>query len=339
MFIRIAAAGALAVSLAACSGHADAVTRKADPANVNDILKQAHPGDTVVLAAGKYTDVGVGKRDFSPSLTIDARAADITGFKLGRVSGVTILGGTYRLGPPGVHPRSGRPTWGYGIRLDGVERIKVSGASFIGPGADDPGPEGPFGEGYGLFLVTGKAIEVGDNKFRGFKSGIVLTRVDGFQLVRNTFAFMRSDGMQVAESRNGLIEANVCGSTRIETTEHPDCIQMWSRPTSPPTADVVIRKNKMDGGTQGVGLFNHTRDGVDDGGFDRITVEDNDINVAFPQAISLMSGRDSVVRNNRVSTYPGAKYRASINTGPGVARCGNSVGKGADRPAMSDPPC
>ena len=329
-----------AALLASCTWPATgrAAVRQATPETLLQVLADAKGGDTVVLAPGEYADVRYGGREFKPRLLIDARAAKLSGWWFRGVGGIELRGGEYRLPPLTINPANGRKDYGRSLRIDGSHDIVVTQARFIGPSAT--GEETlPFGEGYGIFMIGGSNIEIARNALAGFKSGVVLSRVDDFKLRENTFTEMRSDGIQVAESRNGLVEGNTCGGTRIRDGEHPDCIQMWSRPTSPPTADIIIRRNQIGGGTQGIGMFNHTRDGVDDGVFDRILIEDNDIEVGYPNAISLKSGRDSIVRNNRVRTLKDSKFRASINTGPGVTRCGNTVSSGAGKSGEKDPTC
>src|SRR3546814_16542705 len=64
---------------------------------------------------------------------------------------------------------------------------------------------------------------------------------------------------------------------------------------------------------QVISAFNHLRNGVDDGGFDRLTIIDNDIQVSAPQALAVVDGRDIVVPGNRIRTLRGAKHRASLN--------------------------
>ena len=56
---------------------------------------------------------------------------------------------------------------------------------------------------------------------------------------------------------------------------------------------------------------------------DRILIEDNDIEVGFPNAIGLNGSRDSIIRNNRVRTTAGAKYQARITVDP-TARLASS---------------
>jgi hypothetical protein len=100
----------------------------------------------------------------------------------------------------------------------------------------------------------------------------------------------------------------------------------------------VIRGNKILGATQGINGFNHIRNGVDDGGFDRLTIRDNDIQIQYSNAIAVQSGRDIQVMNNRIRTLDGALSRASINLGrsPGAVRRGNIVEAGSGKPGDSD---
>lgn len=333
------AAVVLALSTAACSPAADAAPQslRATPATVSDVLAKAGDGDTVVLAPGLYAGVVMNNRTFQTPLVLEARGATLEGFRAKNVSGLTIKGGEFRVPAPVTKPSTGQLVYGGATRFDNVSRLTMTDGLFTGPGAP-PGASGPFGEGYGVFVVTGSDITVTGGKFQGLKNGIVLSRVEGFKLTGNSFAANRSDGINVGEGRKGVIEKNECLATRIRDKEHPDCIQLWSRPTSPPVSDVIIRGNRAEGEMQGIGMFNHTRNGVNDGGFDRITIEDNDMRVTYPHGIALVEGRDSVVRNNRVSTLPGARWRARISVGT-AQRCGNTIGAHAGRGSEKDPAC
>lgn len=331
--------GVVLATLAAWPGAGAAATYTATPSTLTAVLGSARDGDTIVLAKGAYKGVRIMGRTFRQPLVIDARAATLEGLFARSVSGLEIRGGEYRLSPTTTSKKSGKPLPGFALRFVQVENIKVSDISVVGPGAPADAKDGPHGDGWGLQVNGGKEIEVANSRFRGLKVGITLARVTGFRVLNNQFSNQRSDGIDVAESRKGLIEGNDCRDTRIRAIEHPDCIQMWSRSTSPPTADITIRKNRVRGYSQGIGLFNHVRNGVNDGGFDRILIEDNDIEVPVPHGIAIMDSRDSIVRNNRVRTAPGAKHRTSINSRGAVKRCGNVVEAGAGRPGMVDPSC
>jgi hypothetical protein len=331
---------ALAVALAiAIAEPVAAANLDANPRTLSEVFVRAKAGDTIVLAPGDYAGVRLTGRTFSPALTLDAQKASFAGLQLRDVEGLIIHGGTFRLTAPGVHPRTGQAVFRPAVRMDRVRQVAVHNVQAIGPGGIEEGD--PFGEGTGISIVRSNAVEVTGSQFRGFRGGIMLSKVDGFRLVDNQFTQMRSDGIQVGEGRNGLIEDNSCTETRIRDQEHPDCIQLWSRPTSPPTADVIIRRNKAAGKMQGIGMFNHVRNGVDDGGFDRIVIEENDLTVAYPHGIALYAGRDSIVRNNRVRTMDGARWIANINIigSIRVMRCGNVVAAGGGRAGSTDARC
>lgn len=334
--------GALVASLMVVllPGCSRAERLDATPSTLAAKLKAARPGDTIKLTPGEYANFVIDDRRYSPNLTIDAGDARITAARISRSEGVTIRGGAFQLGPPRVNPKNGKDAFGAAIRMTDVSDMKIVGARFIGPAAVQGPQRREFGEGYGLRVVRGNKVEVADSQFEGLKTGVAMTQIDGFRLSGNVFSAMRMDGLVVSRSRNGVIEKNECRATRVRENEHPDCIQMWSRPTEPPVSDVIIRLNRIEGATQGIGLHNSVRDGVDDGGFDRITIENNVIRVSRANAISLKNARNSAVRNNQVSTYPGAQFRASIRaSGPSVTQCGNTVEAGAGKSGMKDKAC
>lgn len=305
------------------------------PATINQALNAARDGDVLVLGPGVYKSLFLRERRFATPIIIDAKAATIAGIRLREVEGVTFRGGTFQLPPDSATRSNG----GRALSIESSKRIRVEGASFVGPGATSTAEGGAFGMGYGIKVLSSSDVEVRNNRFQGLRSGVSVTLSQDFVVAGNTFKWMRSDGIDVARSRKGLVEGNACSDTRILEKEHPDCIQLWSRPDVAPTADIVVRGNRAEGGTQGIGAFNHVRDGVNDGGFDRILIEDNIINVSRPNGITLNDARGSIVRNNRVTTLPGAKWRARIRVNGDIVRCGNTVAPYAGKPAENDPKC
>lgn len=317
----------------------DAAVRRASPDTLARVLASAQSGDEIVLAPGSYDPFKIRLREFVPALRISASGAVFNGIVLEGVRGVSISGGEFRPPPGRVNPKTGTRELGHGLRIGNSREVRVSAATFLGPGAASSAATPVFGEGWGVTGTFNEGLEISDSTFRGLYMGISLARSRNVGIKRNRFELMRSDGVQLAESQGALIEGNTCRDTRIRDYEHADCIQLWSRPNTPPTSDITIRRNQIEGATQGIGLFNHEKDGVNDGGFDRIIIEENDVHVSMPQAIALYDGRDSVVRNNRVRTAKGATYRASINLSKGVTRCGNVVEPGAGKPGMKDKRC
>jgi len=228
---------------------------------------------------------------------------------------------------------------GMALRFDRSSHVAVRNGRFVGPGHPDTGDGFAYGEGKGVMVSQGDNVVIEDSTFTGFVAGVGFDRVDNFRVSRITASAMRSDGVDIAESHHGVIEYVNCSGTVIRDEEHPDCIQGWSRAGEVPTSDLVVRHNSVVGNTQGISFFNHAARGQDSGGFDRITIEDNDVEVSLTNGIALYDGRDSVVRRNQVHTLAGSRYRATIATPGGAKACDNVVGPGLGKPGFSDDKC
>lgn len=157
--------------------------------------------------------------------------------------------------------------------------------------------------------------------------GILVNVSTDARLTGNNFHDMQSDGIDIALSQRIFVDGTRCHDFRPAPGSHADCIQLWSRPTAPPTADVTVINTVATGEMQGDTAFNHVRNGVDDGGFDRIIFAQNDIRITFLQAVSLYDCRDCISRDNRVDTWPQAHNPARIIAyGKGsVLECNNRV--------------
>lgn len=333
--IRLVIALASGWGMAGCDARAASIP--ATPATLQAAWARAKAGDILVLK-GEFTRVTLAGRKFDPSLTIDASAATLVSWKIKGVSGLHFKGGTAKpLG--GFNVKRNRDLWGPALDFSQAERILIEHMRFQGPDSPRAGVVGNPADGYGANFRFGREIDVRDSQFVSLKVGLLFGQIDGFRAQRNIFRAMRSDGIDVANSWHGLIEGNDFRDSRKRDQEHPDAVQLWSRPKAKPTSDILIRENTIVGETQGISGFNHIRDGVDDGGFDRITISGNDIKVNYPHAIAVVDGREVVIRDNHVETLPGARSRASINVGrsPGALRRGNIVEAGAGKPDDSDP--
>lgn len=284
--------------------------RSATPATIAAVLPLLKPGDTLFLT-GAFPDLRPRAGALS-GVTIDAREATLGVLYPGKTVDLSILGGAWA-----------------GLRFDGIQRLSVSGARLEGPEAQD---------GYGLFVNGGADVIVSGCAFFSYRTGLVLNRVASFRVEDSGFARMRSDGITIGESREGVVRRNVFHGTRITGEEHPDAVQLYSRPTSAPTADITIENNVVVGETQGFCGFNHVRAGVNDGGFDRIRIRNNKVVGGYPHGIALVEARHSEVTDNHVETYPTSKYRASINLTActDMIRSGNVVLAGAGKPGVTD---
>lgn len=306
--MRLPFAAALsAIALVACSSASSAPPASANapatPETLAARLKAAKGGETIRLAPGDYGAVRFPRGTYSPAITLDAAGATFEGLVLFGTSGVTVRGG-----------------------------------NVVGPG----------GRSYGISIRDAKDVRIEGMKISGAHRGVVVNESEDIALVGNELTGLISDGINVALSRRILVQRNRChdfspnlavfdaAGKKIRDGDHPDCIQAWSRPTKPPVSDVQVLDNVMEGGMQGIFFGNHVRDGVDDGGFDRVTIRGNRIRVNMI-GIMLGDGRDSVVESNHVDLWPGPIFptRPNFRLKPGIRitgdrnrACGNVISTG-----------
>lgn len=167
--------------------------------------------------------------------------------------------------------------------------------------------------GYAAQVVKSRDVSFYRSGFVNSARGLVISQSQDVKAGWVRFTGMTVDGANIASSQRVQISDSVC--EKFNTGEaHPDCIQMWSRSATGITADVKLLRNRSIGpGMQGFTAFNHVRDGVDDGGFDRVTIVGNYVEGSYPQGINLTDCRACVVTDNVTRTIPGSRWRVSIN--------------------------
>jgi parallel beta-helix repeat protein len=190
---------------------------------------------------------------------------------------------------------------------------------------------------YGFWAQVSSGITVDSVHISDYRVGIVFDRITGGAVTGNWLSGMASDGIDFSASRGITIAHNACSDFTPAAGAHPDCIQLWSVPGDTPTADMTITANSAVGTMQGISLFNGLKDGVDQGGFDRVSITGNTVLITYGDGISVDDCRGCTVRNNSVGSLPNYMNKAQLYvTGGSVAQCGNTV---TMVPRQSTPPC
>lgn len=269
----------------------------ADPSSIQSVIDHARPGDAIRLVAGNYPAIMIRSKTWVPGITVDATAARSAGVKMSGTTGFA---------------------WNGGI---------IAGTASL-----------PAATGGGFVANYGSAnISVTNVHFSDLRLGVALERVTGANIAGNWFTRMSSDGIDVSLSRNVVIDRNTCTDFAPAPLAHPDCIQLWSRPILPPTADITISNNSAVGAMQGISLFNHIRDGVDDGGFDRIMIKNNTVLNTYGDGVSAFDCRGCIIRDNDINSLPNYVNRAQLYiVGGSITQCGNKVPM---VPRQSTPAC
>lgn len=167
--------------------------------------------------------------------------------------------------------------------------------------------------GYSVSITDSDHIIINGLSVFNSTRGIVIGRTTDFIVTHVLFDGMLVDGINIAGSKRGVIQDIICQNANTGK-EHPDCVQGWSRPGHVTQDVTVLGIRVMTAGTQGIFFGNHIRNGVDDGGFDRIRIIGNSITGDRAQGIGLYDCRNCEISRNVVTTMPGARFRVSINT-------------------------
>lgn len=257
------------------SGLGDALRAQAVRSPEERIQQQistARAGSIVTIAPGQYGMIRLADVHHDPAVEVRMSGVTVEGLYIRNASGLSFVGGT-------VDPND---TTKNGVDALGLDRIRFDG------------------------MTVTRAL-------RGFTVG----RGRNIEIVNNVAHSLRSDGFNAAAVQHVLISGNVCRDFKpilgirdpsgklIRDGDHPDCIQSWSRRTEIPNVDIIIRDNRIDGHMQGIFLGDHVTNGVSDGGYDRVQIINNIVNVGAPTGIALGGGRDSRVTGNRVTSLPG----------------------------------
>jgi len=248
------------------------------------LIKAAAGGETLELV-GAFGDLRLSGQQWSRPITLDCSRATLGAWYWSKVSGVRVLGGEAR-------------SW----KFDDAQDIEVERVGFPGDGR----------KGTGLQFVRGAHVAGRRCTFRDYKNAQNFSQCDDFEAIGHWIEHMRSDGVQAGMSHRGLIAGNTIKDTEVEGEEHADGIQLWSRPTVAPTSDIVIEHNVILGATGGINGFDHTRDGVPDGGFERITIRENLCWIGWRNGVALYNGRGVTLDGNDIRSLDGGRGQARI---------------------------
>lgn len=282
------------------------------------LLAAVLPGQTITLTA----DQGVQNfmnQHFDPPIVVDAGGFTLAGWTFQNCSGITLKNATLKPAKPG----------GRAIMASGMDRFAVTASRFVGSNSATD---------YGFTAGDSTNASVTGCVFTNLLKGLGFGAVTGGVIQGNAFEGMNSDAIDVAESCDITIAANVVHGTLSTTGEHPDGIQMWSRATSPPCTNITIEDNLLVGTMQGIFLGDRPAPYAD-GGYGSVIIRRNRVCTAFPNGIGVYNCRDLILEDNAVSTYPGSRFWTKINL-PGTtvtSRKGNTVGPGGGKPAVNDP--
>lgn len=191
------------------------------------------------------------------------------------------------------------------LEVVGSKGIRVKGGTF-----------GSIDKGYAIHVRQSQDVGFYGVKVADAPRGMVIAQSQHVTVTKADIVNMKIDGINIGSSQHVTVTDSTCRD--FDTGEmHPDCIQLWSSPKRGVTQDVTLLRNRSDGNMQGFTAFNHVRNGVNDGGFDRVTMRDNWVRAYRVNGVAVYDCRDCNISNNTAVTPKDAERHVVVR----VFRC------------------
>ena len=305
-------------------------------------LATARGGETIRLAGGTYGKLEVinGRQgvmsDFASEVTIVA--ADPANPPV--FSGVDLRGGAnltfdgvvfdYAFAPD--HPVHLKPFYFEEMRNLTIRNSLVHGDLAREISAEEDGL--PWAQG--LNFNGGSNITIENVEITLFHRGMVMGGVDGATIRNNDLHGIRVDGMDFVQMQDTLIEGNHIhdfNRSRLRS-DHSDMIQFWTRGSTRPSINIIIRGNLLNSGigsgTQSIFMRNEEVDNGRAGEemfYQDILIEENVIinghlhGITVGETDGLTIRRNTLLRNQNSAR---GENRGRTVTIPGINIAGSS---------------
>ncbi|MEM9059696.1 MAG: right-handed parallel beta-helix repeat-containing protein [Pseudomonadota bacterium] len=305
------------------------------------VFKAAQSGDRIELAPGTYNSAHLKSRDFPTEVVIASQDAEnpavfTDALTMSNVSGVTLTGISFE-------PNSAALDILDLVLIQNASRIMITDNAFKGhipESGEGLPPDAPIdsadkakglieGQPFarGLRATNVEDLTVEGNVLTALRKGIILDDTHAVLVQENHLHDLRSDGINIVDSRSVEISANLMQSFRplhnyehIEFADHGDFIQWWITDTGQGIHDMTIRDNVLlqGAGTWVQGIFGRGGLSNPDGSPAHISglrILDNVINISHPNGIFVGDARDVEIAGNTLLPAPRDPSHPEITDG------------------------
>ena len=284
-----------------------AIVSVSNAAGLRKALDSADRGDQIVLAAGNYGSLSLGKEYKFDDVTITSKSdSNPAVFNMVNLNQVTNL--TFDNIKFDYNGNSGTSKPFFFTRTNGVSIVNSKVDGMVKDG---------YGSGHGLWIKESSDFRVENTDIFNFNKALAASNTDDLKVIDNAFSGLAEDAMQLSRIDGALIEGN---SVEMEKgpagTLHRDMIQFWNAERGDTSRDITIRGNTLEassGVTHGIYMANETArvTGDLDDFYRNITIENNTVRsgqafgIVVGEAVGLKISSNTVLQHSAIDSSKG----------------------------------
>ena len=282
------------------------ITTVTSNAGLSAALGSAHAGDTILLAAGSYSQVSLDHVSFAGQVTIASadpgNMAIVHGLSVSNSSGLTFSNLSVAV--------ANNTT---GVAALGSSNVVFDHLKVQGPGAAVGG--------LGFMVANSSNVTVSNSDISGLWGGINHLDNTGLTISGNKLHDLQEDAIRGGGSSNVAIANNFVTNLYPLAGDHPDAIQFWATNAHPTVHDIAITGNVYErgAGAPAQGIF------VADGAYQNVTVTNNAMVGALYNGIVVSGANGAVIQGNLVESYTDQGSWIGVATSNNVQVSGNQA--------------
>ncbi|MET0270544.1 MAG: right-handed parallel beta-helix repeat-containing protein [Sphingomonas sp.] len=266
-----------------------------DSSGLASAIKAAASGDTILLAAGTYSNISIKGVSIAGNVTIQSQDAGkpavFTDLMVRDSKGLTFSGIEFS-----VNPDNGI----YGFQINNSTNINLTKLNVHGTMNNDPGDDTSP-----LLIRNSTGVTVTNSEFQQLWHGVSFLDSQNVTITGNKFHDIRTDGIRGGGTSQLTIANNYFSDFHPAAGDHPDAIQLWSTNAKGVAKDITIKDNTIvrGGGDAFQGIF--IRDTDNTMPFENLKITGNTVIGGMFNGIAVAGAKGVLVENNRVVAVEG----------------------------------
>ncbi len=303
----------ITVQVAAAQASGTLVSNSAE---LQSAISSAAPGDTIIMAPGNYSGIGINAANFSSAVTITSsnlsQLAVLSNFSINGSSGLRFSHLEFST--------VGSTDPYYGFRVGSCQDIQFDNLKVHGTMDGDP-----RNDITGFLIRESSNISVSNSEFQQLSAAINHLDCDHLVFTGNNFHDLSADGIAGGGSSWVTISNNVFSNFITEPGVHPDAIQFWTYNTTASAHDLTITNNTYSrgAGNPSQGIFVGNELSIP---YQNVTIDGNSITGGLYHGITVGMAQGLSVTNNTVQPYTDQPSWIDLVDCTAVSETGNKSG-------------